>query len=285
MKNLKDFKGFILESYSSTEREDLFIGSYSEGEVFEAKKRFSIPELAKEARTSLKDGEVIQVELPGSGKSTYMKDKEESKVKKFRPMRTITPEFGRQLLDMIDSIAYGEFRRRWTTLSEEQFDEVKFRAIKYILMDWDKSVDKPGLTDDQIYGNLRTLIKSRMMAAHRQYMGEIVNQPVLLRGEDPDILDRTISKITSVPSSVLGSDLGKGIEMVSDLKIHVGDKALRKVQELPLEIRKEVYRLLSRNPRYTFEQIKKSLGSIDAKDELRMDTFTALKKIFQLTKA
>lgn len=269
MKNLKDFKGFILESYSAAEREDIFIDSPSEDEVFEAKKRFSQEELAKEARKSLEEGETVYIKIMGNPN---------------RPVKTITQNFGKLLNDMVDSIAYGEFRRRWTTLSEEQFEEIKFRALKYILMDWDKSVDKPNLTDGQIYGNLRTLIKSRIMAAHRQYMGEIVKEPKLV-GEEPDALDRTISKIANQPSSMFRSDSSQEVPLDIDLKRQVGDEILSDIQEIPLLVRKEIFKCLSRNPRCTYDQIKQTLSTKGMENYLQLEEFMALKKIFQMTKA
>ena len=112
-----------------------------------------------------------------------------------RPVRTVTHKLAKMLVDLINSVAYGEFRRRWANLSDEQFDEVIAITLKDVLQDWNRSVDKPGLTDGQIYGNLRTLIKTRLLGANNQIMRKVTQEPSGSSQVDYDAIDKTINKI------------------------------------------------------------------------------------------
>lgn len=184
MKNLSDFKGFLLESKPLFTGETIFIDSqpdnYFAGDLLEAKKFIDQRELAEEVKKSLEEGEIVYIKLAGNPR---------------RPVRTVTHKLAKMLVDLIDSIAYGEFRRRWSNLSEEQFDEVIATTLKDVLQDWHKSVDKPNLTDGQIYGNLRTLIKTRLLGANNQLMRKVVKEPSGSQQVDYDAIDRSINKI------------------------------------------------------------------------------------------
>lgn len=184
MKNLSTFKNFIAESKSIFLGETLFIDkqpdNYFEGVLLENKKFIDQKELADAVRKSLAEGETVYIKLLGNPN---------------RPVKTVTHKLAKMLVELINSVAYGEFRRKWSNLSEDQFDEVIATALKYVLLDWSKSVDKPGLTDGQIYGNLRTLIKSRLMVANNQLMKKVIKEPSGSQEVDYDAIDKTINKI------------------------------------------------------------------------------------------
>ena len=184
MKNLSNFQDFLLERKSIFLGETIFIddqpSNYFEGVLLEAKKFIDQKELADEVKKSLAEGETVYIKLQGNPN---------------RAVRTVTHKLAKMLVELINSIAYGEFRRRWSNLSEEQFDEVIAITLKDVLQDWDRSVDKPGLTDGQIYGNLRTLIKTRLLGANAQLMRKVTQEPAGSSQVDYDAIDRTISKI------------------------------------------------------------------------------------------
>lgn len=184
MRNLSSFENFLSEVKPLFLGETLFIDeqpdNYFEGVLLEAKKFIDQKELADAVRSSLADGETVYIKLVGNP---------------HRPVKTVTHKLAKLLVELINSVAYGEFRRKWSNLSEEQFDEVIATALKYILLDWDKSVDKPGLTDGQIYGNLRTLIKSRLMVANNQLMKQVTKEPSGSQQVDYDAIDKTVNKI------------------------------------------------------------------------------------------
>ena len=143
MKNVRSFEDFLLEGKQIFLGENIFIDvqpdDYFQGLVFEAKKFIDQKELADEVKKSLAEGETVYIKMLGNPR---------------RPVRTVTHKLAKMLVDLINSVAYGEFRRRWANLSDEQFDEVIAITLKDVLQDWNRSVDKPGLTDGQIYGNL-----------------------------------------------------------------------------------------------------------------------------------
>lgn len=184
MKNLSSFKEFLLESRSLFTGETLFIDTqpdnYFQQDLSEAKKLIDQAKLAEEVRKSLEQGEIVYINLVGKPR---------------RPVRTVTHKLAKMLVDLINSIAYGEYRRRWANLSREQFDEVIAITLKDVLQDWDRSVNKPDLTDGQIYGNLRTLIKTRLLGANHQLMKKISQEPPSSKQVDYDAIDRTVSKI------------------------------------------------------------------------------------------
>ncbi len=184
MKNLSYFKQFLLESKSPFLGENLFIdeqpNNYFEGVLLEAKKFIDQRELAAEVKKSLAEGETVYIKLLGNPN---------------RPVRTVTHKLAKMLVELINSVAYGEFRRRWSNLSDDQFDEVIAITLKDVLQDWHKSVDKPGLTDGQIYGNLRTLIKTRLLGANNQLMKKVVKEPSGSQEVNYDAIDKTINKI------------------------------------------------------------------------------------------
>lgn len=187
MRNLSTFKNFIAESKFIFSGETLFIDeqpdNYFEKDLLENRKFIDQKELADAARKALADGETVYIKLTGNPN---------------RPVKTITHEFAKLLLDLINSIAYGEFKGKWSNLSEEQFQEVIASALKDILLSWDKSVDKPGLTDGQIYGNLRTLIKSRLITANNNLMKNAMKEtPITQIGYDA--MGKTIKKILGLP--------------------------------------------------------------------------------------
>lgn len=184
MKNLSYFEDFLVDSKSLFVGENLFIDvqpdNYFEGVLLEAKKFIDQKELAEEVKKSLEEGEIVYIKVLGNPR---------------RPVRTVTHKLAKMLVELINSVAYGEFRRRWSNLSDEQFDEVIATTLKDVLQDWHKSVDKPGLTDGQIYGNLRTLIKTRLLGANNQLMRKVVKEPSGSQQVDYDAIDRTINKI------------------------------------------------------------------------------------------
>ena len=187
MKNLSTFKNFIAESKLIFLGETLFIDeqpdNYFETSLLEDRKFIDQKELADATRKALADGETVYIEVAGNPN---------------RPVKTITHEFGKLLIDLINSVAYGEFRRRWSNLSNDQFKEVIAAALKDILLSWDKSVDKPGLTDGQIYGNLRTLIKSRLITANSNLLKNVMKEtPITHIGYDA--MGKTIRKILELP--------------------------------------------------------------------------------------
>lgn len=183
MKNLKSFIDFSTEEKFPVS-ENIFIDvqpdNYFEGVLLEAKKFIDQKELADEVKKSLEEGETVYIKVLGNPK---------------RPVRTVTHNLAKMLVELINSVAYGEFRRRWSNLSEEQFDEVIAVTLKDVLQDWHKSVDKPGLTDGQIYGNLRTLIKTRLLGANNQLMKRVVKEPSGSSQVDYDAVDRAVNKI------------------------------------------------------------------------------------------
>jgi hypothetical protein len=184
MKNLTYFGDFISNQASISVRENLFIDvqpdNYFEGILTESKKFIDQKELADEIKKSLAEGETIYIKLLGNPN---------------RPVKTVTHKLAKMLVELINSVAYGEFRRRWSNLSDEQFDEVIAITLKDVLQDWHKSVDKPGLTDGQIYGNLRTLIKTRILGANDQLMRKVSKEPSGSQQVDYDAIDKTINKI------------------------------------------------------------------------------------------
>jgi hypothetical protein len=184
MKNLTYFGDFISNQASISVRENLFIDvqpdNYFEGILTESKKFIDQKELADEIKKSLAEGETIYIKLLGNPN---------------RPVKTVTHKLAKMLVELINSVAYGEFRRRWSNLSDEQFDEVISITLKDVLQDWHKSVDKPGLTDGQIYGNLRTLIKTRILGANDQLMRKVSKEPSGSQQVDYDAIDKTINKI------------------------------------------------------------------------------------------
>jgi len=184
MKNLTYFGDFISNQASISVRENLFIDvqpdNYFEGILTESKKFIDQKELADEVKKSLAEGETIYIKLLGNPN---------------RPVKTVTHKLAKMLVELINSVAYGEFRRRWSNLSDEQFDEVIAITLKDVLQDWHKSVDKPGLTDGQIYGNLRTLIKTRILGANDQLMRKVSKEPSGSQQVDYDAIDKTINKI------------------------------------------------------------------------------------------
>jgi len=184
MKNLTYFGDFISNQSSISVRENLFIDvqpdNYFEGILTESKKFIDQKELADEVKKSLAEGETIYIKLLGNPN---------------RPVKTVTHKLAKMLVELINSVAYGEFRRRWSNLSDEQFDEVIAITLKDVLQDWHKSVDKPGLTDGQIYGNLRTLIKTRILGANDQLMRKVSKEPSGSQQVDYDAIDKTINKI------------------------------------------------------------------------------------------
>jgi len=183
MRNLQTFGDFVLEKNFFL-GETLFIDSqpdnYFEGILLEAKKFIDQKELADEVKKSLAEGETVYIKVFGNPR---------------RPVRTVTHKLAKMLVELINSVAYGEYRRRWANLSDEQFDEVIATTLKDVLQDWHKSVDKPGITDGQIYGNLRTLIKTRLLGANDQLMRKVVQEPSGSQQVDYDAIDRTINKI------------------------------------------------------------------------------------------
>jgi hypothetical protein len=184
MKNLTYFGDFITNQSSLSVRENLFIDvqpdNYFEEILTEAKKFIDQKELADEVKKSLAEGETIYIKLLGNPN---------------RPVKTVTHKLAKMFVELINSVAYGEFRRRWSNLSDEQFDEVIAITLKDVLQDWHKSVDKPGLTDGQIYGNLRTLIKTRILGANDQLMRKVSKEPSGSQQVDYDAIDKTINKI------------------------------------------------------------------------------------------
>ena len=184
MKNLSTFENFLSEVKPPFLGENLFIDvqpdNYFEGVLLEEKKFINQKELADEVKKSLAEGETVYIKLAGNPN---------------RPVRTVTHKLAKMFVELINSVAYGEFRRRWSNLSDEQFDEVIATTLKDVLQDWHKSVDKPGLTDGQIYGNLRTLIKTRLLGANHQLMRKVVKEPSGSQQVDYDAIDKTINKI------------------------------------------------------------------------------------------
>ena len=184
MKNLTYFGDFISNQASISVRENLFIDvqpdNYFEGILTESKKFIDQKELADEIKKSLAEGETIYIKLLGNPN---------------RPVKTVTHKLAKMLVELINSVAYGEFRRRWSNLSDEQFDEVISITLKDVLQDWHKSVNKPGLTDGQIYGNLRTLIKTRILGANDQLMRKVSKEPSGSQQVDYDAIDKTINNI------------------------------------------------------------------------------------------
>ena len=184
MKNLSNFENFLVESKPLYLGENIFIDvqpdNYFEGVILEAKKFIDQKELADEVKKSLEEGETVYIKVLGNPR---------------RPVRTVTHKLAKMFVELINSVAYGEFRRRWSNLSDEQFDEVIATTLKDVLQDWHKSVDKPNLTDGQIYGNLRTLIKTRILGANNQLMRKVVKEPSGSQQVDYDAIDRSINKI------------------------------------------------------------------------------------------
>ena len=184
MKNVRSFEDFLLEGKQIFLGENIFIDvqpdDYFQGLVFEAKKFIDQKELADEVKKSLAEGETVYIKMLGNPR---------------RPVRTVTHKLAKMFVDLINSVAYGEFRRRWANLSDEQFDEVIAITLKDVLQDWNRSVDKPGLTDGQIYGNLRTLIKTRILGANNQIMRKVTQEPSGSSQVDYDAIDKTINKI------------------------------------------------------------------------------------------
>jgi hypothetical protein len=184
MNNLKSFNDYFEANNNIFLGETIFIDeqpdNFFEGVLQEAKKFIDQKELADEVKKSLEEGEIVYIKLMG---------------KPNRPVRTVTHKLAKLLVELINSIAYGEYRRRWSNLSDEQFDEVIAITLKDVLQDWDRSVDKPNLTDGQIYGNLRTLIKTRLLGANNQVMRKVTQEPSGKSQVDYDAIDRTISKI------------------------------------------------------------------------------------------
>jgi len=184
MKNLTYFGDFISNQKSTSVRENLFIDvqpdNYFDGVLTESKKFIDQKELADEIKKSLAEGETIYIKLANNPN---------------RPVKTVTHKLAKMLIELINSVAYGEFRRRWSNLSDEQFDEVIGITLKDVLQDWHKSVEKPGLTDGQIYGNLRTLIKTRLLGANHQLMRKIEKEPSGSQEVDYDAIDKTVNKI------------------------------------------------------------------------------------------
>ena len=184
MKNLSHFNDFILESKPLFLGETLFIDKqkdgYFDGVLLEAKKYIDQKELADEVKKALAEGETVYIKLLGNPR---------------RPVKTVTHKLAKMFVELINSVAYGEFRRRWPNLSTEQFEELIAITLKDVLQDWHKSVDKPGLTDGQIYGNLRTLIKSRILGANNQIMRKVTKEPSGSQQVDYDAIDKTINKI------------------------------------------------------------------------------------------
>ena len=184
MKNLASFQDFINESKSLFLGETIFIDvqpdNFFEGVLSESKKFIDQKELADEVKKSLAEGETVYIKLAGNPN---------------RPVRTVTHKLAKMFVELINSVAYGEFRRRWSNLSDEQFDEVIATTLKDVLQDWHKSVDKPNLTDGQIYGNLRTLIKTRLLGANDQLMRKVTKEPSGSQQVDYDAIDRSINKI------------------------------------------------------------------------------------------
>lgn len=184
MNNLKSFNDYFEANNNIFLGETIFIDeqpdNFFEGVLQEAKKFIDQKELADEVKKSLEEGEIVYIKLMG---------------KPNRPVRTVTHKLAKLLVELINSIAYGEYRRRWSNLSDEQFDEVIAITLKDVLQDWDRSVDKPNLTDGQIYGNLRTLIKTRLLGANNQVMRKVSQEPSGKSQVDYDAIDRTISKI------------------------------------------------------------------------------------------
>jgi hypothetical protein len=184
MNNLSDFKTFFLESKPLFIGENIFIdvqpNNYFETIILEAKKFIDQKELADEVKKSLAEGETVFIKVLGNPR---------------RLVRTVTHKLAKIFVELINSVAYGEFRRRWFNLSDEQFDEVIATTLKDVLQDWHKSVDKPNLTDGQIYGNLRTLIKTRLLGANHQLMRRVTKEPTRSQQVDYDAIDRSINKI------------------------------------------------------------------------------------------
>lgn len=183
MKNVRSFEDFLNEKRTFLGESifhDVQPDDYFEGVIFEAKQFIDQAELAKEVKKSLADGETVYVKMVGNP---------------HRPVRTVSHKLGKLFMDLVNSIAYGEFRKRWSNLSEEQFDELISITLKDLLLDWHKSVDKPGLTDGQIYGNLRTLIKTRMLGANHQIMRKVTQEPPASSSVDYDAIDKSINKI------------------------------------------------------------------------------------------
>ena len=187
MRNLSSFENFLSEVKPLFLGETLFIDeqpdNYFEGVLLEAKKFIDQKELADEARKALAEGETVYIKLTG---------------KPNRPVKTITHGFAKLLVELINSVAYGEFKGKWSNLSREKFQEVIASALKDILLSWDKSVDKPGLTDGQIYGNLRTLIKSRLITANNKIMKNIGKEVPVSR-INYDAVDTVIKKMLGLP--------------------------------------------------------------------------------------
>lgn len=183
MKNIANFEDFISESNNIFTGETIFIDTpaegYFDGVLSEAKKYIDQKELAAEAKKSLEEGETVYVKMLGNPR---------------RPVKTVTTRFAKLLVELINSVAYGEFRRRWPNLSTEQFDELISITLKDVLLDWHKSVDKPGITEGQVYGNLRTLIKTRILGANHQIMRKVTREPSGSQ-VDYDAIDKTINKI------------------------------------------------------------------------------------------
>jgi hypothetical protein len=184
MKNLSHFNDFILESKPLFLGETIFIDrqkdGYFDGVLSEAKKYIDQKELADEVKKSLAEGETVYIKLLGNPR---------------RPVKTVTHKLAKMLVELINSVAYGEFRKKWPNLSSEQFEELISITLKDVLQDWHKSVEKPGLTDGQIYGNLRTLIKSRILGANNQIMRKVTKEPSGSQNVDYDAIDKTINKI------------------------------------------------------------------------------------------
>jgi hypothetical protein len=184
MRNVRSFEEFRVEGEQPFLGENIFIDvqpdDYFHGLVLEAKKFIDQKELADEVKKSLEEGETVYIKLLGNPR---------------RPVRTVTHKLAKMFVELINSVAYGEFRRRWSNLSDEQFDEVIAVTLKDVLQDWHRSVDKPNLTDGQIYGNLRTLIKTRLLGANNQLMKRVVKEPSGSQQVDYDAIDRSINKI------------------------------------------------------------------------------------------
>lgn len=184
MKNVRSFEEFRSEGEQPFLGENIFIDvqpdDYFHGLVLEANKFIDQKELADEVKKSLEEGETVFIKLLGNPR---------------RPVRTVTHKLAKMFVELINSVAYGEFRRRWSNLSDEQFDEVIAVTLKDVLQDWHRSVDKPNLTDGQIYGNLRTLIKTRLLGANNQLMKRVVKEPSGSQQVDYDAIDKSINKI------------------------------------------------------------------------------------------
>ena len=163
MKNVRSFEDFLLEGKQIFLGENIFIDvqpdNYFEGSISEAKKFIDQKELADEVKKSLAEGETVYIKMLGNPR---------------RPVRTVTHKLAKMFVDLINSVAI---------------------TLKDVLQDWNRSVDKPGLTDGQIYGNLRTLIKTRILGANNQIMRKVTQEPSGSSQVDYDAIDKTINKI------------------------------------------------------------------------------------------